>query len=82
MYCSLSSFLPTRADVLPLEVGELAAYSCPPEQLRHWHHAYLKKRGKVEMAQNIANHQSPRTTELYDRREEEISLGEVERILI
>ena len=29
-----------------------------------------------------ANHESPRTTKLYDRRQDEISLDEVERILI
>ena len=33
-------------------------------------------------AQHIANHESPRTTMLYDRRQEEISLDEVERIVI
>ena len=44
--------------------------------------AYLKNGGKLETAQQIANHESPRTTKLYDRREEEISLDEVERIAI
>jgi hypothetical protein len=29
-----------------------------------------------------ANHESPRTTKLYDRRQDEISLDEVERIAI
>jgi integrase len=43
---------------------------------------YLKNSGKLEMAQHIASHESPRTTKLYDRREEEISLDEVERIVI
>ena len=42
--------------------------------------AYLKNGGSLEMAQHIANHESPRTTKLYDRRIEEISLDEVERI--
>jgi len=37
--------------------------------------AYLKNGGK-----QIAGHESPRTTKLYDRRHEEISLDEVERI--
>ena len=36
----------------------------------------------LETAQQIAGHESPRTTKLYDRREEEISLDEVERIAI
>jgi integrase len=44
--------------------------------------AYLKNAGKLEHAQSMANHSSPRTTKLYDRREEEISLDEVERIAI
>lgn len=42
--------------------------------------AYLKNGGKLETAQQLANHESPRTTKLYDRPEEEISLDEVERI--
>ncbi len=40
--------------------------------------AYLKNSGKLEVAQHIANHESPRTTKLYDRRQDEISLDEVE----
>jgi site-specific recombinase XerD len=44
--------------------------------------AYLKNSGTLEAAQHIANHESPRTTKLYDRRQDEISLDEVERILI
>ena len=44
--------------------------------------AYLKNNGTLEHAQTIANHASPRTTKLYDRRSDEISLDEVERILI
>ena len=44
--------------------------------------AYLKNNGALETAQHIANHASPRTTMLYDRRQEDISLDEVERIAI
>jgi site-specific recombinase XerD len=44
--------------------------------------AYLENGGTVENAQNIAAHESPRTTKLYDRRSDEISLDEVERIII
>ena len=43
---------------------------------------YLKNSGKLEVAQQIANHESPRTTKLYDRRTDEISLDEIERITI
>ena len=35
-----------------------------------------------QAAQHIANHQSHRTTMLYDRRQDEIALDEVERIAI
>jgi integrase len=44
--------------------------------------AYLKNNGTLEAAQQIANHESPRTTKLYDRRQDEISLDEVEKISI
>jgi integrase/recombinase XerD len=44
--------------------------------------AYLKNKGLLEHAQTIANHSSPRTTKLYDRRSDEISLDEVEKITI
>jgi integrase/recombinase XerD len=44
--------------------------------------ACLKNSGKLEVAQQIANHESPRTTKLYDRRQDEISLDEIERITI
>lgn len=43
---------------------------------------YLRNGGKVEVAQQMAGHSDPRTTKLYDRRHDEISLDEVERILI
>jgi site-specific recombinase XerD len=44
--------------------------------------AYLKNGGLLEHAQTIANHSSPRTTKLYDRRSDEISLDEIEKIAI
>jgi hypothetical protein len=44
--------------------------------------AYLKNSGTLEIAQHIANYESPRTTKLYDRRQDEILFDEVERILI
>lgn len=43
--------------------------------------AYLKNGGTLENAAAMANHASTRTTQLYDRRRDEISLDEVERIL-
>jgi site-specific recombinase XerD len=44
--------------------------------------AYLKNKGTLEHAQTLANHASPSTTKLYDRRADEISLDEVEKISI
>lgn len=44
--------------------------------------AYLGNGGTLEKAQAIAAHESPRTTKLYDRTSDEITLDEVERILI
>lgn len=41
---------------------------------------YLKNGGKLEIAQQMANHESARTTGLYDRRNDLVSLDEVERI--
>lgn len=41
---------------------------------------YLENGGSIENAQAIAAHESPRTTKLYDRRSDRISLEEVERI--
>jgi hypothetical protein len=42
--------------------------------------AYLENGGTSENAQAIAAHESPRTTKLYDRTSDEITLDEVERI--
>jgi integrase len=44
--------------------------------------AYLDKGGTLENAQLMAAHESPRTTKLYDRTGDEITLDEVERITI
>ena len=44
--------------------------------------AYLKNGGTLEKAAHMANHASTRTTQLYDRRSDEVSLDEVERLLI
>jgi site-specific recombinase XerD len=43
---------------------------------------YLQNGGRLEVAQQMANHESPRTTGLYDRRGDQVSLDEIERILI
>lgn len=44
--------------------------------------AYLKNGGTLEKAAKISNHSSTRTPQLYDRRSDDVSLDEVERILI
>jgi integrase/recombinase XerD len=44
--------------------------------------AYLNAGGTLENAQAMAAHESPRTTKLYDRTGDEITLDEVERITI
>jgi len=44
--------------------------------------AYLENGGLLEHAQAMAAHASPRTTRLYDRRGEQVSLDEVERIIL
>jgi integrase len=44
--------------------------------------AYLKNGGTLEKAASMANHASTRTTQLYDRRRDEMSLDAVERVVI
>jgi site-specific recombinase XerD len=44
--------------------------------------AYLDAGGTIENAQAIAAHESPRTTKLYDRTSDELTLDEIERIAI
>jgi len=43
--------------------------------------AYLKNGGTLEKAAAMANHTSTRTTQLYDRRRDEVSLDEIDRIV-
>lgn len=43
---------------------------------------YLRNGGRLEVAQQMANHESARTTGLYDRRRDQMSPDEVERISI
>lgn len=44
--------------------------------------AYLSNDGALERAQYMAGHASPRTTKLYDRRLQQATLDEVERIIL
>ena len=43
---------------------------------------YLENEGTLELAQEMANHASPRTTKLYDRRGDKITQDAVERVRI
>ena len=44
--------------------------------------AFRANAGTLEQAQEIANHASPKTTKLYDRSSDQITLDMVERIVI
>jgi integrase/recombinase XerD len=44
--------------------------------------AYMDNGGLLENAQIMAAHESPRTTKLYDRTSDAITLDEVEKIVI
>jgi integrase/recombinase XerD len=44
--------------------------------------AYLKNGSTIDRAQKLAGHASSKTMALYDRRDDEISLEEVERIVL
>lgn len=41
---------------------------------------YLKSDGKLEIAQRMAGHSNAKTTGLYDRRNDDISISEIERV--
>ena len=48
----------------------------------HRDYAVSAKRGRRELARQMAAHESPRTTALYDRRDDEVAVDDVKRILI
>ena len=48
----------------------------------HDHGLSIRNGGTLEKAAAMANYASTRTTQLYDRRRDELSLDEVERIVI
>jgi integrase len=77
----------TRFDVFQMIKRRAKAAALPYSTCCHTFRAtgittYLQNGGTLEHAQTIANHESPRTTKLYDRTREELSLDEVERIKI
>ena len=77
----------TRTDVLRMVKRRARAAGLPSSTSCHTFRAtgitaYLENGGTIENAQAIAAHESPRTTKLYDRTGDEITLDEVERISI
>jgi integrase/recombinase XerD len=76
-----------RTDVLRMVKRRALAAGLPSSTCCHTFRAtgitaYLENGGTIENAQAIAAHESPRTTKLYDRTGDEITLDEVERIAI
>src|SRR3984885_2148490 len=77
----------TRTDVLRMVKRRALEAGLPSSTCCHTFRAtgitaYLENGGTIENAQMIAAHESPRTTKLYDRTGDEITLDEVERIVI
>ena len=77
----------SRGDVLAMIKRRAATAGLPPSTCCHTFRAtgitaYLSNGGTLEHAQQIAAHASPKTTKLYDRTADTISLDEIERIVI
>lgn len=77
----------SRNDALRLIKRRAKAAGLPSTTCCHTFRAtgittYLENGGTIENAQTIAAHESPRTTKLYDRTSDEITLDEIERIVI
>lgn len=77
----------TRNDALRMVKRRATAAGLPANTCCHTFRAtgitaFLENGGTIENAQAIAAHESPRTTKLYDRTSDEITLDEIERIRI
>ena len=77
----------TRNDVLRMIKRRARAAGLPESTCCHTFRAtgitaYLANGGTIEHAQAIAAHESPRTTKLYDRTDDAITLDEIERIVL
>lgn len=77
----------SRQDALRMVKRRAKAAGIPGKVCNHTFRAtgitvYRRNGGSIERAQALAGHESPRTTMLYDRSDDEVSLDEVERILI
>ena len=76
-----------RRLVLAMIKRRAAAPGLPPSTCCHTFRAtgitaYLSNGGTLEHAQQIAGHASPKTTKLYDRTADTITVDEIERIVI
>ena len=67
-----------RAPATPASMADICCHTFRATGIT----AYLENGGTLENAQAMAAHESPRTTKLYDRTGDEITLDEVERIVI
>ena len=77
----------SRRLVLAMIKRRAAAVDLPPSTCCHTFRAtgitaYLSNGGTLEHAQRIAGHASPKTTKLYDRTADTITVDEIERIVI
>ena len=76
-----------RRLVLAMIKRRAAAAGLPPSTCCHTFRAtgitaYLSNGGTLEHAQQIAGHASPKTTKLYDRTSDTVTVDEIERIVI
>ena len=76
-----------RRVVLAMIKRRAAAAGLPPSTCCHTFRAtgitaYLSNGGTLEHAQQIAGHASPKTTKLYDRTADRVTVDEIERIVI
>lgn len=76
-----------RNNALDMVKRRALAAGLPPRVCNHTFRAtgitsYLENGGTIEKAQQIAAHESPKTTKLYDRTSDQITLDEIERISI
>ena len=61
--------------------AELSARTCNHSFRASGITAYLENGGTIEKAQQIAAHESPKTTKLYDRTDDRLTLDEIKRIM-
>lgn len=74
-----------RSDALAMVKRRALAIGLPQEVCCHSFRAtgitqFLNRDGRLEIAQKIAGHESPRTTKLYDRTSDKITVDEIEKI--